>query len=73
MAETPNSELLRVSEFALGIKMRESTVRAWLGSGKLTFVRLNGRAIRIPRTEIDRLIREGTVPARPRRGTHRAR
>jgi excisionase family DNA binding protein len=57
-------ELLRVSQFAVSGNIRESTVRAWLLHGKIAFVRLGGRAIRIPKSELDRLVREGTVPAR---------
>ncbi len=40
--------------------MREATIRAWLSRGRLTKVKV-GRAVRIPETEIDRLVREGTV------------
>ena len=66
------SELLRVSQFAEAGNVKESTVRRWLLNRKLAFVRLGGRAIRIPRSEIDRLIREGSVPPRGRRkGTKR--
>lgn len=66
MPETPRSELLRVSQFAEVGNIKESTVRAWLLGGKLAFVRLGPRAIRIPRSELERLIHEGTVPARRR-------
>jgi excisionase family DNA binding protein len=66
-------ELLRVSQFAKDSNLREPTVRAWMRQRKISFVRLGGRAIRIPRSELDRLIREGTVPVRKcrdgRRGT----
>lgn len=60
-------ELLRVSEFAENGNIRESTVRAWLLRGKISFVRLGGRAIRIPKAELDRLVEEGTVQARGNR------
>jgi excisionase family DNA binding protein len=60
-------ELLKVSEFAKSGNIQESTVRAWLLYGKIGFVRLGGRAIRIPRSELDRLVREGSVPSRERR------
>jgi len=58
------AELLRVSQFAESGNIRESTVRAWILQGKISIVRLGGRAVRIPRSELDRLISEGTVPAR---------
>lgn len=60
-------ELLRVSEFAESGNIRESTVRAWLLRGKISYVRLGGRAIRIPKAELDRLVDEGTVQARANR------
>ena len=63
-------ELLRVSEFAESGNIQESTVRAWLLRGKISFVRLGGRAIRIPKSELDRLISEGAVPARGHRNIH---
>jgi excisionase family DNA binding protein len=62
--------LLRVKEFAEAGNFRESTIRAWVLRRKITVVRLGGRAIRIPASELDRLIQEGTVPAR---GSQRAR
>jgi excisionase family DNA binding protein len=64
-------ELLRVSQFAESGNIRESTVRAWLLQGRISFVRLGGRAIRIPKSELDRLIREGTVPVLGHRGAPR--
>jgi excisionase family DNA binding protein len=60
-------ELLRVSQFAKDSNMRESTVRAWLLQRKLSFIRLGGRSIRIPKSELARLVDEGTVPARANR------
>tara|TARA_R110002020_G_scaffold24600_6_gene80782 strand:- start:962 stop:1213 length:252 start_codon:yes stop_codon:yes gene_type:complete len=39
------------------------TLRAWITAGKLGYVRLGTRSIRIPVDEIDRLIDEGRVPA----------
>ncbi len=59
--------LLRVSEAAELLAVRESTVRAWLLKRRLGKVRVGRRAVRIPFTEIDRLIAEGSVPARAER------
>ena len=58
------SELLRVRQFAEAANIREATVRAWVLQRKISVVRLGGRAVRIPRNELERLIREGTIPAR---------
>ncbi len=63
-----NGRLLRVSEAAELLAVRESTIRAWLLTRRLAKVRLGRRAVRIPATEVERIIAEGTVPARePRR------
>ena len=65
--------LLTVKEaFIQRLNMSEHTGRAWIASGRIGFVRL-GRSIRIPETEIDRLLSEGFVPSRKearQRGSH---
>jgi excisionase family DNA binding protein len=38
------------------------TIRAWCNQRKIGFYRIN-RAIRIPRSEVDRLLQESFVPA----------
>ena len=58
------SDFFKVNEFADAGRFRPATVRAWILHGKITVVRLGGRAIRIPKSELDRLIREGTTRAR---------
>lgn len=62
---TPN--LLRVEEAAEFLNLKSSTVRAWLLKRKLPSVRIGERAVRIPRAALEKLIAEGTVPARERR------
>ena len=56
--------LLTVAEAAQEWKVKPCTVRAWLLRRKIGCVRLSARCVRIPRSEIERLIIEGTVPAR---------
>jgi len=46
--------------------LSEATFRVWIAQQRIGIVRL-GRAIRIPLEEIERMIIEGTVPARERR------
>lgn len=58
--------LLRVDESADRLGMKVVTIRSWIAKRKIGFVRL-GRSIRIPESEIARLISENTVPARERR------
>jgi excisionase family DNA binding protein len=55
--------MLTVEQVAHELGLKESTIRAWLLKRKLAFVKL-GRSVRIPRAEVDRLIRENTIPAR---------
>jgi excisionase family DNA binding protein len=55
---------LRVEEFAEQLNIKPSTTRAWLLRHRITFVRISARAFRIPFSEVERLIAEGTVPAR---------
>jgi len=60
--------MLTVRLTAERLGLRESTVRAWIAQRRIGIVRL-GRAIRIPLEEIERLISEGTIPAKgPRNG-----
>lgn len=57
-------ELLTAAEVAARLAMKESTIRAWLLARRLAQVRVGRRAIRIPASEIKRIIAEGTVPVR---------
>ena len=50
--------------------MSVSTVRSWVAQRRIGFIRL-GRAIRIPPTEIQRLLTDGFIP--PVRDGHRGR
>jgi len=56
--------LLSVREAAAELALRPATIRAWLLRRKISCVRLSARCVRIPRAEVERLIRENTVPAR---------
>jgi excisionase family DNA binding protein len=60
--------MLTVRQASERLGLRESTLRAWIAQRRIGIVRL-GRAIRIPLEEIDRLIAQGTIPAKgPRNG-----
>jgi excisionase family DNA binding protein len=56
--------MLTVQEAARELGIKESTVRAWLLRRKIGCVKLSARCVRIPSAEIERLITEGSVPAR---------
>ena len=58
--------MLTVAQFAQRLGIKEATVRMWLAQRRISYIKLGGTrksAIRIPEAEIDRLIRNHTVPA----------
>ena len=57
------AKLLKVPEAADMLALSQKTVWQWIGERRIGVVRL-GRAVRIPQSEIDRLLEEGTTPAR---------
>jgi excisionase family DNA binding protein len=57
--------LLRVAEAAKELGVKEDTIRAWIVQRRMTSVKL-GAAVRIPSDEVQRLILEGTIPAKKR-------
>jgi excisionase family DNA binding protein len=60
--------MFTVRQAAERLGLRESTLRAWIAQRRIGVVRL-GRALRIQPDEGERLIAEGTIPARrPRDG-----
>ena len=60
---TPNDKQPRtVDQAAAELNLSKATVRAWVAQRRLGHVRL-GRAIRIPVSEIRRVLETGFVPA----------
>jgi len=47
---------------ALGLSVH--TIRGWTAERRITVVKL-GRAVRIPSSEIDRLLNESVIPRKP--------
>lgn len=60
MRQTPQHRT--VTEAAEELNLSVHTIRSWIAQRRLGYVRL-GRAIRIPETEIRKVIDRGTVPA----------
>ena len=56
-------KLLKVKESASQLAVSDRTMWAWIYERKLEIVRL-GRAVRIKQSTIDRLIEQGTTPAK---------
>jgi len=63
----PNDrQALTLKEFAHCIGVSEASARRWAKGRKISAVRF-GRLIRIPRSELMRLMDEGSVPVKPSR------
>jgi excisionase family DNA binding protein len=58
--------LLRVQEFAEILNVTTAAVRRWVLERKVCSTRL-GRSVRIPRTEVTRLVEAGFRPAKATR------
>ena len=58
------SHLLTVTEFAAALRVKPSCIRRWIAERKLTTIHV-GRLIRIPRTEVDRIMRQGLRLSKP--------
>jgi excisionase family DNA binding protein len=54
-----NSRLLTIPEFATALRVKPSCVRRWLAESKVTRVHV-GRLVRIPASEIERIVQLGT-------------
>lgn len=57
---------LTCREAAEALNLSVHTIRAWLARRKLGYIRL-GRSIRVPLSEIERVLEKGLVPARESR------
>jgi excisionase family DNA binding protein len=58
--------LLSVEEFSATLKITGSCTRRWILERRIATVKL-GRLVRIPHTELERLINAGLRPVRPGR------
>ena len=52
---------LPLTEAAIALEVSDPTLRSWISSGFIKAIPY-GKRLRIPRTEIDRIQREGTSP-----------
>ena len=59
-----NKKLMRVFQASEALTLSEATLRAWIASRRIGYVRLGRRAIRIPMAEIEKILAVGAVPAR---------
>jgi excisionase family DNA binding protein len=56
------AKLLTVPAFAAELGVTPACIRRWILERKITIVRV-GRLVRVPATEIERIVRFGTRPA----------
>jgi excisionase family DNA binding protein len=63
-----STKLLTVAQFAEGLGVTPACIRRWLLERKVASVRV-GRLVRLPETELQRIVQEGFIPARPKPGT----
>ncbi|MFP5208671.1 MAG: helix-turn-helix domain-containing protein [Acidobacteriota bacterium] len=56
------AKLLKVPQAAEMLAMSPKTIWQWIGERRIGVVRL-GRAVRVPLSEIERLMEAGTTPA----------
>jgi excisionase family DNA binding protein len=68
----PESALLTIGEFAQALRIKPSCVRRWLSERKITRVHV-GRLVRIPASEVYRLIAAGTRAFSPLPKSKRSR
>ena len=59
---TQHQDLLKVPEFCNPLKIKLATARSWILKRRIAVVKV-GRLVRVPRSELDRIIREGFRPA----------
>ena len=56
-------KLLTIPQFAVQLGVTDSCIRRWVLERRVSVVKV-GRLVRIPATEIDRIVAEGTRMAR---------
>lgn len=66
MIKSDSEKLLSPVEVAEQLGLKPVTIRQWIGKRKIGSVKVGDRAIRIPASEIEKLIERGFVPALPK-------
>lgn len=62
------ARLVSIKTAAEELGLAAVTLRTWIAQRKVGSVKL-GRSIRIPSSELDRLVERGSIPALPERAT----
>jgi len=58
-----NDKLLTIKQAAAALSLSQKTLWAWRSQRRIGIVHI-GRSVRIAQTEIDRIIEEGSIPAK---------
>jgi excisionase family DNA binding protein len=58
------SELLTVTEAADCLRLKVSTIRAWVLRRRIPFIKLGGKRVFFRRADLDALIKASIVPAK---------
>jgi excisionase family DNA binding protein len=54
-----STDLLTVEEFATALRVKPSCIRRWIREARITVVHV-GRLVRLPASEVNRIVRRGT-------------
>jgi excisionase family DNA binding protein len=63
MRRVENETYLSPAEVAARLGLKSVTIRSWIARRKIASVRVGERALRIPLSEVERLIEAGFTPA----------
>jgi excisionase family DNA binding protein len=63
----PGSDLLTVGEAADLLRLKVSTIRAWVLQRRIPFVKLGGKRVFLRRQDIQALVTASLVPAKTKR------
>jgi excisionase family DNA binding protein len=62
LAEWKSMRLLNVTEVAARLGLTTATIRSWVYTRKIEYVKL-GRSVRVSEDTIEKIIEAGTIPA----------
>jgi excisionase family DNA binding protein len=55
--------VITIPEAARVLGLKEATIRAWILRRKISYCKIGSKSVRIPTSEIDRILQENVVPA----------
>ncbi len=67
MFKREGDNLLTGAQVAEMLGLKPVTIRQWIAKRKLASVKVGDRAVRIPASEVEKIIERGFIPALPER------